>query len=503
MDIRLTTQSARDVACDALVVSVLRQSGERKGGALVLSEPLRQLDSALGGLITEASAAGEIKGLPGELTTIYTQGKIAARRLLLVGLGPQEKLDERGLRRAAASAVRHLQATGAHRVALAPGWRSGEQALLDMQAQVEGALLGAYCFEKYKSHHDGAEGGIDELHFLAEGSEAAGLNSALQHGHILAQATNFARDLINEPPNVLTPGELASRAEAMARETGLECEIFDRPRMQELGMGGLLAVSQGSAEPPKFIILRYRGAPDSAEAGIGLVGKGITFDTGGISIKPAASMDEMKGDMGGAAAVIGAMQAIARLKPAINVTALVPTTENMPGGGAYRPGDILKILNGKTIEIVNTDAEGRLILADALSYGAQIGLSPMIDVATLTGGVMVALGAVMAGIFTNDEALGEELVAAGRSVGEKYWIMPMDDEYREQIKSEVADIKQTGGRGASAITAAKILEHFVGEAKWAHLDIAGVSYSEKKPYQEKGGTGVAVRTLAEFELRSR
>ncbi|HXX78327.1 MAG TPA: hypothetical protein VEI53_07540, partial [Ktedonobacteraceae bacterium] len=235
---------------------------------------------------------------------------------------------------------------------------------------------------------------------------------------------------------------------------------------------------------------------------IALVGKGITFDTGGISLKSAEGMHQMKGDMAGAAAVIGAMQAIAALKPNINVTALVPTTENMPSGAAYRPGDILRIMNGKTIEIVNTDAEGRLVLADALSYAVKDGLSPIIDVATLTGGIVVALGSVMSGMFNNDQELGDEIIAAGQIAGEKFWPMPLDDEYKEAILSEVADIKQTGGRYASSVTAAKILEHFVGDAQWAHLDIAGTDFNDaKKPYQEYGATGVAVRTLAEFVLK--
>jgi leucyl aminopeptidase len=271
--------------------------------------------------------------------------------------------------------------------------------------------------------------------------------------------------------------------------------------MAELGMGGLLGVSQGSAEPPQFVIVHYRGAPDTSK-GMALVGKGITFDTGGISIKPAERMDEMKSDMGGAAAVIGAMQAIAKLKPAINVTALIPTCENMPGATAYRPGDILRIMNGKTVEIINTDAEGRLILADALAYAASEGLSPIIDLATLTGGIVIALGTTMTGLFCNDENLAGEIIAAGRMVGEKYWSMPLDDEYNELIKSDIADIKQVSGRAASSVTAAKILENFVGDAKWAHLDIAGTSYLDsKKPYQEKGGTGVGVRTLVELVLR--
>ena len=307
---------------------------------------------------------------------------------------------------------------------------------------------------------------------------------------------------MNEPPRVLTPTELANRANAMAGQFGLECDIFDKEKIAELQMGGLLGVAQGSAEPPKFIILRYRGMPQSDNKGLAFVGKGITFDSGGISIKPAAGMDEMKGDMGGAAAVIGAMQAIAALKPAINVTALIPTSENMPSGTAYHPGDILRIMNGKTIEIINTDAEGRLILADALSYAVKEGLSPIIDLATLTGGIVIALGDVMTGLFSNNETLTNEVIAAGRTVGEKYWPMPLDDEYSDLIRSDIADIKQTGGRSASSITAAKILENFVGDAKWAHLDIAGTSYVDsKKAHQEKGATGVGVRTLAELAER--
>jgi leucyl aminopeptidase len=372
----------------------------------------------------------------------------------------------------------------------------------EVQAQLEGALLGLYTFRLYRQTENGSNGnGVSLIKLLAEEANKAEFEQATRKAQILAEATNFARDLINEPPNVLTPRELANRASSMAKAVGLECEIWEKAKITELGMGGLLGVSQGSAQPPYFVILRYRGAPDNSK-GMALVGKGITFDSGGISIKPAQHMDTMKGDMGGAAAVIGAMQAIAKLKPPINVTALIPTCENMPSATAYRPGDILRLMNGKTIEIVNTDAEGRLILADALSHAAREGLSPIIDLATLTGGIVVALGSTLTGLFCNDQGLTDDILAAGRAAGEKYWPMPLDDEYNEQIKSDIADIKQTGGRDASSVTAAKILEHFVGDAQWAHLDIAGTSYLEnKKPYQEKGATGVGVRTLAELVLR--
>jgi len=504
MDFQTTSKTLEDVTCDALVVGAARSKTASNTHDVVLSGMTKEVDTLLDGLISQICADGAFKGNLGEMTTVYTIGKLAAKRVLVVGLGSIEALNAQALRKASAISVRHLQQTGAHTIALALAHEGMVvEVEAGVQAQVEGTLLGSYTFRKYKQSDDHAEKwGITKVWLTAGQGSGDHFEKAMRRGRALAEATNFARDLVNEPPNVLTPGELANRASAMAGQFGLECEILDRPQMEELGMGGLLGVSQGSAEPPKFIILRYRGATKNTDKGMALVGKGITFDTGGISLKPADRMDEMKGDMAGAAAVIGAMQAIASLKPAVNVTALVSTTENMPSGTAYRPGDILRIMNGKTIEIVNTDAEGRLVLADALSYAAKEGLSPIIDVATLTGGVVVALGSTMAGLFSNDTELSEEIVAAGKSAGEKFWPMPMDEEYGDQIKSEVADIKQTGGRAASSVTAAKILEHFVGDAKWAHLDIAGTSYVDsKKPYQEKGATGMAVRTLAEFALR--
>ncbi len=488
MDIRVTKQTEGNIACDALVVGAAYEKAGQKAKSVVLSESARAVDQLLGGLINEMCTDGEFKGNLNELVTIHTMGKLATRRVVLVGLGAQETISPQTLRRASATAARHLQHTGAHQIALALQWQgSGMDAEQTAQAQIEGALLGLYTFKKYQHSDMNVNGHGVTMITLLPGA---------------AEATNFARDLVNEPPNVLTPTELANRASAMAQQFGLECEILDRPQMQELGMGGLLAVSQGSAEPAKFIILRYCGAPNSTDKGMALVGKGITFDTGGISLKPAERMQEMKGDMAGAAAVIAAMQVIGALKPAINVTALVSSTENMPGGTAYRPGDIVRIMNGKTIEIVNTDAEGRLVLADALSYAVREGLSPIIDVATLTGGIVVALGSVMSGLFCNNQQLCDEIIAAGQAVGEKFWPMPLDDEYAEQIKSDIADIKQTGGRPASSVTAAKILEHFVDDTPWAHLDIAGNDLSDtRRPYQEKGATGVSVRTLAELVLR--
>lgn len=492
MEIRLTTQAVKNVEGDALVVSAARKADK----GVQLSSSASSVNELLGGLLQERAADGEFKAGLGEILTIHPQGRLATKRVIVVGLGAEKNVTTQSVRRASAIAARHLQNTGAKHISLALQWDGAKvdphQAI---QAEVEGALLGTYTFRHYQSRENGQS--LATMNVLADASYEQDVNT----GKTLAEAANFARDLVNEPPNVLTPTELANRASTMAKNTGIECEVLDKAKMEELGMGGILAVTSGSAQAPKFVIMRYKGAPGTDKQ-LTLVGKGITFDTGGISLKPAERMDTMKGDMGGAAAVIGAMQAIATLKPAINVTALVPTCENMPSGTAYRPGDIVRILNGKTIEIVNTDAEGRMILADALSYASKEGLSPIIDLATLTGGIVVALGDVMTGLFSNDEQLASDIIAAGQAAGEKFWQMPLDDDYSDMIKSEVADIKQTGGRGASSVTAAKILENFVGDSKWAHLDIAGTSYSDsKKPHQEKGSTGVGVRTLAELAIK--
>ncbi|GHO45337.1 leucyl aminopeptidase [Ktedonospora formicarum] len=495
MDIRVTTQAVNDVASDVLIVTATRPSGDQKG--ISLSSAATTVDQALGGVIVDCGTSGEFKGNAGEILTIHTLGKLAPRRVLVVGLGSANKVMPQSLRKLGASIVRHMRSTGAQSATLT------HDDTLDIteaaQALTEGLLLGAYTFRKYqRSTNENTQ--LEAVQFLASERNKVAVEQGIQKGKALADATNFARDLVNEPPNVLTPTELANRASAMAREFGLECEVFDKAKIEELKMGGLLGVTQGSAQPPRFVILRYRGAPESTEPGLALVGKGITFDTGGISLKPAASMETMKSDMGGAAAVIGAMQAIAALKPKVNVTGFVPTCENMPSGTAYRPGDILRILNGKTIEIVNTDAEGRLILADALSYASQEGYSPIIDLATLTGGIVVALGNVMSGLFSNDDGLQQQIIEAGHAAGEKFWPMPLDEEYGDLVKSDVADVKQTGGRGASSVTAAKILEHFVSDAKWAHLDIAGTAFTESPKNMEKGGTGFGVRTLAELAL---
>lgn len=496
MNIRTVTQSVKVLTTDALVVAAA-QNNNGEEPAILFSPVTTAVDKSLNALITTCWNEKEFKANHGELLTLHPQGQLAAKRVIVVGLGSQRTITAQTIRRASAIAIRHLQGSGAHHVTLALDWSSLDSAQL-IEAEVEGALLGAYTFTNYQQRNEQRKG-IESLSIYVEGDAQTVFEQAIEKGRILAETTNFARDLVNEPPNVLTPEELASRAVTMARQVGLEYEVFELEKIRELRMGGLLAVGQGSAQTPRFIVLRYHGAPQAAEKGIALIGKGITFDTGGISIKPQDGMDAMKSDMAGAATVLAAIQAVALLKLPVNATAIVPTAENMVSGTAYRPGDILRLMNGKTIEIVNTDAEGRLILADALSYAVAEGFSPVIDLATLTGGIVIALGKTMTGLFSNDEELAQQILDAARNAGEKFWQMPLDEEYSEQIKSDVADVKQTGGRMASSVTAAKMLENFVSNTKWAHLDIAGTSYFDsKKPYQEKGGTGVGVRTLVEL-----
>jgi len=504
MEIRVSTRDVQQFDGDALAVGIFSDKGPLHG-------PAAALDEALAGVIAELRASGEVTGTADEVTLLHTLGKIEPSRVAIIGLGPRDRCTLERIRRASAIACRRLRKVKARRVGLALA--SAERSINLAQAaraMTEGALLGLYEFGQYKSAKSGSGGAtssddegaggecsIQEITILGRGREPA-LRTAVERGRVLAEATNFARDLGNEPPNVLTPTEFGERARRMAEEVGLECEVFGPDWMREQGMGALLGVAQGSAEEPRFIVLRYRGRA-RGEPGLALVGKGITFDTGGISLKPGAEMDAMKMDMCGGAAVVGAMMAIARLKPNTNVTGIVPTTENMPGGKAYRPGDILRAANGKTIEILNTDAEGRLALADALSWAVKQRFSPLVDAATLTGAMVVALGHVRAGIFSNDEALERAILNAAETAGERLWPMPMDDEYGDLIRSEIADMKQVGGRPAGSISAAKVISNFVGDTPWAHLDIAGVNARNHKDAEwDKGATGFGVRTFVEL-----
>jgi leucyl aminopeptidase len=458
------------------------------------------VDQALGGAITKLIAEGEIKGKLNELSLIHTFGKLEPERVIVVGLGKREKLTLDSIRGLMADACKFLRKLGIKRAAtIVHGAGIGVMdAEKTAQAITEGSILGLYTFRRHITK-EWEQGEIEELLIVEhDESKIQTLERGVRRGRILAEATNFARDMINEPANYMTPSEMVEIARNVAVKYGLEFSVLDREEMQNLGMGALLGVAQGSKQPPKFIILGYHGGDSSLKA-LGMIGKGLTFDSGGISIKPSEGMDEMKGDMAGGAAVIAVIKAIAERKLKLNVTALVPATENLPGGAALKPGDILKAMNGKTIEVVNTDAEGRLILADALSFARKRGLSPLIDVATLTGACHVALGDICTGAFTNNQDLVSKVIKAGEEAGEKIWQLPMFEEYKEQNKSDVADIKNSGGRWGGAITAAQFLAEFSQDTPWAHLDIAGTSYTTKeRAYLIKGATGVMVRTLVNF-----
>ena len=455
------------------------------------------VDKALDGAITQLIAAGEIKGKSGELSLVHSLGKIPAKRVIVAGLGKQAQFNIDSIRRVSAEACRFARGKAAKRVAtiVHGGGVGGVEPEKAAQAITEGAILGLYRFRRHMSKEP-ENGDVQEL-LVVERDEAkrAQLEKGRDLGRVVAEAVVFARDMINEPANFMTPSIMADIARNMAGQYSLELTVLERAQMKELGMGGMLGVSQGSHQDPKFIILSYRGAPGSQKM-VGLVGKGITFDSGGISLKPAEDMGDMKGDMAGGATVMAVMRALGTLKPKINVTAVIPATENLPGGSALKPGDVIKAMNGKTIEIISTDAEGRLILGDALSYAVKNGLSPVVDVATLTGAVRVALGDVTVGVFSNNEDLSKKVMVAAADAGERMWQMPMFEEYKEQYKSDVADVKNTGGRYGGAITAAQFVGEFVDDTPWVHLDIAGTSLTSKeKGHVVKGATGVAVRTL--------
>ena len=464
------------------------------------------VDAALDGYIKQLIAEGEIKGKRNERTLVHSQGRIAPKRVLVVGMGKRDALSLDSIRDLGGDLGRYLRGKGFKRIAsvVHGAGEHGIDGSSAAQALVEGLSLGLYRFRKhFSTNGDGDDGGENAEFALIERDPALvpTLTDALNRGRILAEATALARDLANEPANYMTPTILAARARAVAETDGLTYTCFEKDEIAAKGMGAFLGVARGSHEPPKFIVLEYRGDPSNRQTTVGLLGKGITFDTGGISIKPAANMGEMKGDMAGGASVIAAMQAIAQLKPIINVTGIVPATENLPGGGATKPGDVLVAMNKKTIEVENTDAEGRLILADALCYANELGLRPLVDVATLTGAIRVALGTVTIGLFANDDEVADRIAQAASRSGEKVWRMPLWDEYKEQNKSRVADVKNTGGQPAGSITAAQFLHEFAGDTPWAHLDIAGVMTSDKeKGWQVRGASGQPVRTLVNFVL---
>ena len=455
------------------------------------------VDKAMGGAISALIADGEIKGKSGEMTLIHTLGSITPKRVLVAGLGSADSFTLDGVRSVSAEAARRLNGIGVQSAAtiVHGAGIAGLDAQASAQALAEGVVLGMYRFDKYKA--DASDASLNEITVVEfDESKLDELESGMNVGRIIGEGVNRCRDMANEPANNMTPSEMAEQALEVSQAHGVEIEVIERSQMKELGMGALLAVAQASEEPPKFIILRYNGDPQNTENNIGLLGKGITFDSGGLDIKNAVGMATMKGDMAGGASVIGAMQAIAQLKPKINVTVIVPAAENMVSGAALRPGDVIRAMNGKTIEIDNTDAEGRLVLADAMSYARSVGLNRLVDVATLTGAMGIALGDKCMGAFGNDDKFTQQVVSAGNAVGERAWPLPMYDEYKAQYRSDIADIKNTGGRGAGAITGALIIGEFNDGAPWVHLDIAGVARTGSvKGANIKGATGAPVRTL--------
>ena len=482
------------ISTDAVVVNLFEGVTSPGGGT-------GAVDRAMDGAISSLIADGETKGKRGELTLIHTLGKMDAKRVLVVGLGKQSAFDLDAVREVSGGVARYLRRLGVTKAAtLAHGAGIGGLAPgASAQAIAEGTALGLYTFKRYRSKNGNEpDKELEELSIVEhDATKLDELNSGAALGTVLAESVALSRDMVNEPANVMKPERMAEIAGEVARETGLGLTVLGREEMITYGMGAILGVTAGSTNEPRLIILDYRGDPEHPDNNIALVGKGITFDTGGISIKPAADMWRMKGDMAGGASVIGAMRAIALYKPAYNVFGVVPAVENMPSGTAQRPGDIVRAMNGKTIEVDNTDAEGRLVLADAICYVKQErGAKRVVDIATLTGAMVVALGNVATGVLGRSQPLIDAVLAASKATGEKMWQLPMFDEYKEQNRSDWADVKNTGGRPAGSISAAFFIAEFTEGVEWAHLDIAGTMLADKeKGHVPKGATGIPARTL--------
>jgi leucyl aminopeptidase len=489
MKLQIDTSPIDKLSADALAV-ICFETPEKE-------EPEEDPEiAAQTGWLAELRASKEFSGKLFEVAILHRPQGVAAKRLVVIGGGKRDKFSTVEARRVAGTLARALKAKGVRTIALLLE-KPGEYAA----AVAEGALLGGWEASKYKSDPKKDDQQVDSFTLVAPDGDLAALRAALDRGRIVAESQNLARDLVNEPANKLTPGVLADAASRMAAEMGLECEVLDEKAMAALGMGSLLGVAQGSSNPPFLIVLKYRPAAARGTDHLALIGKGVTFDTGGISIKPSDGMEKMKYDMAGAGAVIGAMRALAQLKPAIPVTGYIPTVENMLNGNAQRPGDIVTALSGKTIEVLNTDAEGRLILADAITYANRNGATHMVDAATLTGAIGIALGHYNMGAFTNDEAFLARFLTASRAAGEKTWQLPMDEEYKDYLKSAFADLPNIGGRYGGSITAAWFLREFADPTPWIHLDIASTAWlDEGKSWLSKGPTGVAVRSFVELAL---
>jgi leucyl aminopeptidase len=484
------------------------QPGRTKTGCAVvgvfdsrkLSDAAAQLDQAAQGHVAAVLRRGDLEGKSGTTLLLQDLPGVACDRVLLVGLGTQSEFGAKQYREAVATSLRAVAATGAtdaelHLTSLEVdgrdvAWRVQQAASIGEET--------AYRFDKMKSRKDETKRGLKKVALaVTDRTDMRKAERGLTHGVALAKGMALTKDLGNLPPNVCTPGYLAAEARELGKRYKMKVQVFDRAEMEKMGMGAMLAVAQGSHEPPKFIVIEHRGGTKAGKPVV-LVGKGITFDTGGISIKPAGEMDEMKFDMSGAGSVLGTMKAVGEMKLALNVVGLIPTTENMPGGQATRPGDIVKSMSGQTVEILNTDAEGRLVLCDALTYAERYQPAAVIDIATLTGACVVALGHVASGLFANDDDLAEELLSAADAAHDRIWRMPLWDDYQDQLKSNFADFANIGGRPGGSITAACFLARFTRKFKWAHLDIAGTAWRSGK---EKGATARPVPLLTEFLVR--
>jgi leucyl aminopeptidase len=495
MQITLDTKPFAALETDALVSYVFEDADPVQGR-------IAEIDQTANGLLKKLAKSGEFSGKPLEMTLIHAPAGLKATRLLLVGAGKREKFDVAALRKIAGAALRYLKSRSAKQIAFLV--REGDLNDSSAQAIVEGAMTADLETDKYKTDKKNDKA-IESLAIVGYGdAERAAGDKGLARGRTIAEAQNFTRELVNEPSNKLTPRILADKAAAMAKEAGLAVDVLDEKKIADLKMGALLSVSQGGPEPPRVIVITYTPAnPKPGTPVLGFIGKAVTFDTGGISIKPADGMEKMKYDMAGGATMIGVMRALAALKPNVKVICVVPSTENMPGGTAQKPGDIQTAMSGKTIEVLNTDAEGRLILADAVHYAKQLGVTHMVDAATLTGAIVVALANINVGVFGGaDQAWTDKVLASAKAVGEKMWQMPMDDEYREFIKGSFADIQNIGsGKGGGSITGAWFIREFAGDTPWVHLDIAGTAWNDDaKPWLAKGPTGVAVRTLVNLAM---
>jgi leucyl aminopeptidase len=485
--------SFHKISCDELLIPLW------KGEDVALIYP--QLDGLFDGALSQLQREKEMTGEAKSVTTVHTLGKLPAKKLVFVGMGDEQSFSFVQARNAWARAAKTVLAKGSRKnvaVDLRTGGKLSSERLA--QAATEAFLLAGYHYEGYRQKPKRTEEPVDAVRLLVTGDEQAA-ESGVKLGQALAAGTNLARNLVNEPGNYMTPRALKDAVVEVAERYGMSYEVLAKDKLVEMGMGGVLAVAQGSAEEPYVVAVKYQGKENWDDV-IGLIGKGVTFDTGGISIKPVAGMEDMKSDMGGSAAVIGALEALGQLKPKANVLAVIGCVENMPSGTAFKPGDVITTMSGKTVEIITTDAEGRLVLADCITYAKQQGVSCLVDCATLTGGIVVALGHFCSGAMTNNQELVNEVLSAAEHAGERLWQLPTFEEYRELNKSRFADLKNSGGRYGHGIIGGVFLQEFVGDTPWVHLDIAGTAYaSSASDLHPAGGTGVMTRTITQFVLQ--